>query len=323
MEEAKSARSSSNEGSLQYDEVNVLNQEAVGMYQVAVLEAGSASALQRWMTDNGYRYPSGMDDVTNSYVAEGWCFVAIKASVGSASGVAPAPGKRSVSPKRPTDSSFDGHVQGMAFRFQTKEPVVPMRLSVFNGADPQNVVYMLSDEPVKIKNMSEEFVKVQLTGDKLHKNLTGLLDVDASSSSLIDMFSLSQDESLKQARNPDPYMSVARDLFALDLLAHRTQSLSLPVEELEKDYLRISESLGLRGADIDSIHSTALKKARQSVVDGALDDLKEGMYLTVIDGIFPGKLLASENLRFENFTLKENKNRYDPLQPGNVNFWMD
>ena len=32
---------------LAFDEVRVLNQEAVGMYQVAVLEAGSSKALAR------------------------------------------------------------------------------------------------------------------------------------------------------------------------------------------------------------------------------------------------------------------------------------
>ena len=67
--------------------VKVLNEEAVGMYQVAVLEAGSAKALARWMADNGYRYPAGMDAVTEEYIGQGWCFVAIKAAIGAASGV--------------------------------------------------------------------------------------------------------------------------------------------------------------------------------------------------------------------------------------------
>jgi hypothetical protein len=40
---------------LRFDAVRVLRQEAVGMYEVAVLEAGSASALKRWMDDHGYK----------------------------------------------------------------------------------------------------------------------------------------------------------------------------------------------------------------------------------------------------------------------------
>jgi hypothetical protein len=44
---------------LNEDEVRVLREEAVGMYEVAVLEAGSSAALKRWMTE--HKYPDGMD----------------------------------------------------------------------------------------------------------------------------------------------------------------------------------------------------------------------------------------------------------------------
>ena len=40
------------EKSLSYMQVNVVKQEAVGMYEVAVLEAGSAAALNQWMEDH-------------------------------------------------------------------------------------------------------------------------------------------------------------------------------------------------------------------------------------------------------------------------------
>ena len=39
------------------NKVRVVKEEAVGMYEVAVLEAGSAKALNKWMTDHGYKYP--------------------------------------------------------------------------------------------------------------------------------------------------------------------------------------------------------------------------------------------------------------------------
>jgi hypothetical protein len=37
------------------DEVRVIREEAVGMYEVAVLAAGSAKSLKRWMDDHGYK----------------------------------------------------------------------------------------------------------------------------------------------------------------------------------------------------------------------------------------------------------------------------
>ena len=38
---------------LQKEEVRVIRQEAVGMYEVAVLEAGSAAALKKWIDEHG------------------------------------------------------------------------------------------------------------------------------------------------------------------------------------------------------------------------------------------------------------------------------
>ena len=291
---------------LRFDEVKVLNQEAVGMYQVAVLEAGSPKALQRWMDDNGYRYPKGMDDVTQDYVDARWCFVAIKAKVGQMPGVSPRPGMRSVTHDLPQGASFDGHVQGMGFRFRVEEPVVPMRLSVFNGRDPRNVVYMLTDEPVKLAGVSQTLVKRQVSGEELMTHLTGPLDLVWHTGAQNDLDSAQWAE-LQAARSPEPYVGVARDLFAADLLSLRTGELSLPVEELEKDLLRVSEDFGLRGDAIDDLHAQALRTERDRALEGALDDVRE-MTLTVIDGVLPHSLLARENLTFTHYDMPDGRN---------------
>ena len=98
------------------DKVTVLKEEAVGMYEVAVLEAGSPAALKRWMDKHGYQYPKGMDTVTADYVESGWCFVAVKTKVGDKAGVDPKPGQRKTAGDRPAGSIFDGHVQGIPFQ---------------------------------------------------------------------------------------------------------------------------------------------------------------------------------------------------------------
>ncbi len=294
------------EGGLRFDEVRVINQEAVGMYQVAVLEAGSPTALQRWMDDNGYRYPSGMDAVTQDYVTQRWCFVAIKAKVGQLPGVSPKPGMRSVTHDLPTGASFDGHVQGMGFRFETAEPVVPMRLSVFNGTGPRNVVYMLTDEPVKLADVPSALVKRQVSGEELHGHLTKPLEISWKEGGRSDLADAQWDD-LDQLRRPEQYTSVAADLFAADLLALRTGELSLPVEELEKDLLAMSESFGLRGEDVDDLHDDALRLERDRALDGALDDVRE-MTLTVIDGVLPHELIRDQNLRFETYAMPDGRN---------------
>ena len=62
---------------MEAQEVRV-REEAIGMYQVAVIEAGSAQALRTWMQDNQYQFPTGMESVTQEYVDIGWFFVAVK-----------------------------------------------------------------------------------------------------------------------------------------------------------------------------------------------------------------------------------------------------
>jgi hypothetical protein len=143
-------------------EVRVVKEEAVGMYEVAVLEAGSSQALRRWMDRHRFRYPDGMDETVDDYVDEGWMFVAIKTRVAEGGGVAPQPGMRSVDDGLPSGASFDGYVQGMAFRFEVDEPVVPMRLSTFNGDDTHNRVYVLSEGPVRIREVSDSLVRRQV-----------------------------------------------------------------------------------------------------------------------------------------------------------------
>ena len=100
--------------------VRVLRKEAVGMYEVVVLSAGSAAALKKWMDAHGFRYPHGMDKVCEEYIEKKWCFVAIKTKVGQKGGADPKPGQRIVNSKLPTGATFDGNVQGMGFRFKQR-----------------------------------------------------------------------------------------------------------------------------------------------------------------------------------------------------------
>src|SRR6476620_1249402 len=157
---------------LKQTEVRVLLQEAVGMYEAAGLEAGSAAALKRWMDDHGYKYPAGMDAVCEEYVKLGWCVVAEKAKVGGKANVDPKPRMKGVDTKLPAGSAFDVHVQAMAFRFKTDKLILPMRLSAYNEGEMHNIVYLLTDGPRKIRSIPEEYVVRQLAGADLFRNVT-------------------------------------------------------------------------------------------------------------------------------------------------------
>ena len=288
------------------ESVRVVKEEAVGMYEVAVLEAGSAKALKKWMDDHGYKYPKGMDKACEDYVKIGWCFVAVKTRVSGKKAVDPKPGQRRVKAGLPNGASFDGHVQAMGFRFKTKRLVVPMRLSTFNEGDLHNIVYVLADKPQKIRSIPEEYVVRQISGEQLYKNVTEPLPVRVIGGTWKNVGAW-QKRNLKQRRNPVPHNGAARDLFAADLLAVSSGQLWHPHEEKEKMLLRIGESLNLRGPAIDKLNEGALAEQREKIVAKSLKDIK-GMTLSVIDGNFPREVLANQNLAFANYRMPARRN---------------
>ena len=286
--------------------VRVVKEEAVGMYEVAVLEAGSTKALKKWMDDHGYKYPKGMDKACEDYVKIGWCFVAVKTKVSGKKAVDPKPGQRSVKAGLPEGASFDGRVQAMGFRFKSDRLVVPMRLSTFNEGDLHNIVYVLADKPQKIRSIPEEYVVRQISGTDLYKNVTQPLPLRVIGGT-VKQLQPWQKKNLPQRRNPVPHNGAARDLFASDLLAVSSGKLSHPHEEKEKMLLRIGEALNLRGPAIDKLNEGALAEQREKIVAKSLKDIK-GMTLSVIDGNFPREVLANQNLAFANYRMPARRN---------------
>lgn len=286
--------------------VTVIKQEAVGMYEVAVLEAGSAEALNMWMTDHGYRYPKGMDSVCEDYIAHKWCFVAVKTRVGQKSGVDARPGMTQANAALDPGASFDGHVQGMGFRFRSKALVVPMRLSAFNEGDLHNVVYLLTDEPMKARDLPARHVARQISGKELVRNLTQLLPLRIIGGRYEDIPE-NRRRTLRQERNPVPRNGIAKDLFAGDLLAASTGKLSHGHEEMEKELLDIGERLGLRGVEIDGMHEEAIQGDRDALFADALADL-ESMTLTVIDGDFDREVISEQNIYFTSYEMNPASN---------------
>jgi hypothetical protein len=292
--------------SLKKDEVRVLREEAVGMYEVAVLEAGSAAALKRWMDDHKYKFPAGMEEVCEEYVDLQWCFVAVKTKVGGKAGVDPKPRMKKVDTKLPSGSTFDGHVQAMAFRFKVDKLVLPMRLSAYNEGEMHNIVYLFTDGPRRIRSIPEEYVVRQLPGEELLRNVTQPLPLRIIGGTEKDIPEW-QRQSLAQRRDPAPHNGQAKELFASDLLAVKLDRLSHPHEEDEKMLLRIGEHFGLRGPEIDKQNLAALAKERDKAVSAALEDMKK-MTLTVVDGDFPREVVGSQNLAFGEYRMPARRN---------------
>ncbi len=273
-----------------------VREEALGMYQVAVIEAGSAKALKRWMQEHQYKFPEGMEEVAQDYVEANWAFVAIKTKIGAQSNIKPEAGMREVDTSYPEGSSFDGYVQGMGFRFSSEEAVVPMRLSVFNGRNPHNIVYFFSDKQMRIDKVDQPDDYYYLSGQKLYNNLTKPLPVIFRSGSM-DKLNERQKKQLDTFRDPDTITKEFRHFLQSDLMALRTSSLILESEKREKELLAISEAFHLRGEEINKLHQDELEKRREKQTSQALDDLKK-MQLSIFSGVLPNTLIQEENLRF-------------------------
>lgn len=289
------------------DQVTVLKEEAVGMYEVAVLEAGSPEALKKWMDKNKYQYPQGMDKVTAEYIESNWCFVAVKTKVGSKSDADPKPGQRNAQPQMPEGSVFDGNVQGLGFRFKTDELVVPMRLSAFNDGELRNIVYLLSRGGKKIRAIPEEYVVRQISGNDLVNNLTQPLPIRILGGQAKDIPD-SRRKSLVTERDPFPHNGIAKQIFASDIAATSVEGFSLEHEENEKELLRIGEHLGLRGPEFDKEIEAISAEKSADLVKNAMPELKQ-LTLTVIDGDFPREVIANQNLTFGEFQMAGKRNR--------------
>ncbi len=302
---------------LAYDEVRVRKKEAVGMYQTVVLEAGSSEALKNWMDEHEYRYPNNMGRAAQEYVEAGWCFVAVKARVSSKSAVNPKPGMRNANPGLPGEATFDGNVQAMGFRFRSRRLVAPMRLSAYNKGKLHNITYVFADDPVRIRHIPRKYVRRQVSGPELYRNVTEPLPLRVINGKWSDL-TTSQQKNVKQQRDPTSENGLAKRLFASDLLAAEKNRLVHQYEREKKELLRIQEALLLRGKHISELNRQVLNRKSKEQRKQALKNLKE-MTLTVVDGNFPRKVLRQENLTFAPFQIPARRNRptvYDARKKG-------
>jgi hypothetical protein len=110
--------------------VKVEAQFAVGEYQIVILSATEATALETWLVQNGYKIPSGAASLFKSYIQQGQYFFVAK-----------------VDPQKVTFK--DGHavLSPLRFDYDSESFALPVRLGLVNSAGEQDlIVYVLSRE---------------------------------------------------------------------------------------------------------------------------------------------------------------------------------
>jgi hypothetical protein len=107
--------------------VNVLGRQRIGPFDVTRLAAQDPAALAKWLTDNGFPHPDGLDTNLAPYVADDWEIVAVKLAPAAQGG------------------SLTGDLQPLRLSFNSDEVVYPMQLSR-SASTPQTVdLYVLAD----------------------------------------------------------------------------------------------------------------------------------------------------------------------------------
>jgi uncharacterized protein DUF2330 len=106
--------------------VSVLGRQRLGPFDVTRLAANDPSALAKWLSDNGFPHPDGLDDNLAPYVADGWEIVAVQLVPADAGG------------------ALTGPLQPLRLSFEADTVVYPMRLSRSAATSQHIDLYVLA-----------------------------------------------------------------------------------------------------------------------------------------------------------------------------------
>ncbi len=105
-------------------EVVVEAQFTVGEYEIVILSANEATALENWLTDNSYNIPGGAKDIFEQYIQQGMYFFVAK-----------------VDPAKVTfDDDGRAVLSPLRFDYDSDEFSLPVRLGMINSAGEQDLI---------------------------------------------------------------------------------------------------------------------------------------------------------------------------------------
>jgi len=120
------------------DQVTVLERKTVGVYDIAVLAASKAGALNTWLNANGYAFPQNRNDVLAHYTGKKWVYVAMRID-------------RDALESSEVKKLKTGRLQPIRFSFETKEMVYPLKISSVNAGETEVLLYLLANAPMVVK----------------------------------------------------------------------------------------------------------------------------------------------------------------------------
>lgn len=129
------------------DGVEVIEQQILGDFEVTTLRATRVESLTTWLSQNGYVYSDNDEQNFTYYVNQGgYYFVALKVSV-DAEAV-------------DDEGNVSGRLSPIDIRFQTEEPIVPIRTVAGNTSMRMTfTLYTLGDVPLYIPGTDIQYAQ--------------------------------------------------------------------------------------------------------------------------------------------------------------------
>ncbi len=102
----------------------IIYQDVVGAFEIAVLQGGTIDEVMQWLDDNGYQQDPNAAPILDEYLQEGFLFVALKLAM----------------------NTEVAEIHPIVLRYQGNEPCVPLRLTRIAAVEDMDVrVFMLGN----------------------------------------------------------------------------------------------------------------------------------------------------------------------------------
>jgi hypothetical protein len=114
----------------------------VGEYDVSILSAQESDGLVNWLTDNGYRIPTGAEAILGSYIKQNMRFFVAKVNLGRMKLLGNA------------------YLRPLQVRYETAKFMLPLRLGTVNARGPQDLIIYTLTKNGRVEASNYRTVKV-------------------------------------------------------------------------------------------------------------------------------------------------------------------
>jgi len=112
-------------------DVKVIEQKQIGAYDVAVLKAGNAEDLIKWLRTNKYRVSTKLTRVVEDYIRREWIFTAARVNVDLDS--------------EDAAKLREGRLQSIQLDFASPQPIYPLKISSLNKGLTKLLIYVVDE----------------------------------------------------------------------------------------------------------------------------------------------------------------------------------